>query len=205
MLRLPPLVSFVAVFAGVSCVLVVPSRQVGDHCELLGTTTECGVCLAARCQSEIDACCGDAACEAADLRKIEQCAATGGPACTVLREASRKARATEAASGGDEQPTAYASVSESKPRAQKVKNSNARSRRSRECGGSKAATASSRVHAKCVQRIGKLRESNDAKYPAFSVIRLSSNHVSWLKRTNDRQVTAVKGWHWHDSGGRPLA
>jgi hypothetical protein len=96
MLRLSPFVSLVAVVAGLSCVLVVPSRRIADHCELLGAATECGACLTARCQSEVDACCGDPTCEATDLRTIEQCAATGGPACSVLSDASRNPRAATA-------------------------------------------------------------------------------------------------------------
>ncbi len=47
------------------CVLVVPSFDHTDHCNIGGTTT-CATCLRQKCQPPIDTCCGDPKCNGGD-------------------------------------------------------------------------------------------------------------------------------------------
>lgn len=67
----------------VSCILVVSPERFGDTCRFSGRDTQCGACIADRCQAQIDDCCRDAACEGT-LHAIESCAGHGGETCSAI-------------------------------------------------------------------------------------------------------------------------
>jgi hypothetical protein len=70
------------------CILFVSPADYGAHCEFQGMTTDCGACLAERCQTTIDACCGDSTC-ASILSSVDTCASELGDACTTLKDAAK--------------------------------------------------------------------------------------------------------------------
>ena len=87
MSRLLAVMAFVAaaVLPSAGCVLVVPELQHDPHCGFTGTSA-CGTCLKTSCQTAIDACCSDSACNGGDghseaLDAIDACAGGNQDAC----------------------------------------------------------------------------------------------------------------------------
>ncbi len=66
----------------IGCIVLVSPDVGGAHCRLRGAETDCGRCLAERCQAEIDAICIDDG--AGVLPVVEQCAAAGDAACGAV-------------------------------------------------------------------------------------------------------------------------
>lgn len=65
------------------CVLFVPAAEIRDHCRVSGGESACGRCAIARCQAQIDTCCGQPACGEA-LAHLEACASRRDVACDEL-------------------------------------------------------------------------------------------------------------------------
>jgi hypothetical protein len=66
------------------CIFAVDRRSYGDHCAFAGSDTDCGRCLAERCQPSIDACCLDTACGGL-IDQVEGCAQTQDGRCDAAR------------------------------------------------------------------------------------------------------------------------
>jgi hypothetical protein len=68
------------------CILVVPDDlpESGEHCLFEGSESQCGACVAASCQLELDACCSDVACDAT-FAELEGCATAHDARCEQLR------------------------------------------------------------------------------------------------------------------------
>lgn len=75
----------------VSCVLFVSPDTFGDHCRFANASTPCGQCIVTRCQTDVDACCTDDACNGETLSNLETCA--GGDVATCDRLATLKSAA----------------------------------------------------------------------------------------------------------------
>lgn len=88
--------AFVAVGL-LSCVFVTKSSDIGAHCAFSGRDSDCGKCLVARCQSEIDACCADSACGGV-IGLVEACATNLDEACDAARSVANESRRQSLAS-----------------------------------------------------------------------------------------------------------
>src|SRR5579859_2075552 len=66
------------------CIFAVDHASYGDHCALKGGDTDCGRCLAERCQSQIDPCCLDSACGGL-VDAVEGCAQSQDGRCDDVR------------------------------------------------------------------------------------------------------------------------
>jgi hypothetical protein len=75
-----------AVLGAGGCVLFVSPTTYPTTCAFAGETSQCGACLAASCQTEIDACCGDDGCAGSVLASLESC--TTAHTCDALLGAS---------------------------------------------------------------------------------------------------------------------
>lgn len=71
----------------IGCVLVVTPAEHGDRCRFQGETSQCGACVQASCQAQVDGCCGSAAC-APTLRALDDCATKHDGSCGSLTTAS---------------------------------------------------------------------------------------------------------------------
>lgn len=70
----------------VGCILFVSPETLGEHCGFAGRDTDCGKCVATRCQNDVDACCREDACTAT-LVSLEGCASARDERCNATREA----------------------------------------------------------------------------------------------------------------------
>ncbi|MBX3187701.1 MAG: hypothetical protein KF819_11825 [Labilithrix sp.] len=68
------------------CILFVSPEPLGEHCGFSGKEADCGKCVAARCQGEVDACCRDDACTST-LVSLEGCASARDDRCSAVRDA----------------------------------------------------------------------------------------------------------------------
>jgi len=66
------------------CILLVHGADGGETCRFAGETTECGVCVADRCRSEVDGACAESAARPA-LVLLDGCATTHDGRCDELR------------------------------------------------------------------------------------------------------------------------
>ena len=66
------------------CALVVHPETFGSTCRFSGDDSECGACVAARCQPLVDGCCRDEACSTT-LAALEGCARSGDGRCDALK------------------------------------------------------------------------------------------------------------------------
>lgn len=67
-----------------ACILFVdPSTDLGGTCHIRGETTACGACIATKCRTQLDACCGDGSC-ATILDTIDTCVADSTQAACPL-------------------------------------------------------------------------------------------------------------------------
>jgi hypothetical protein len=65
------------------CILLVSPREYGSQCRFAGAQSECGACVVARCQAEVDTCCSDSQCDGT-LTALDECASKHDPSCTQL-------------------------------------------------------------------------------------------------------------------------
>jgi len=70
-----------------SCMLVVDPATYGDHCKFEGADTQCGACVAAKCQADVDACCRDASCDGR-MTLLDTCASKHDASCNELGKGS---------------------------------------------------------------------------------------------------------------------
>ncbi|MDB4941968.1 MAG: hypothetical protein JWP97_1502 [Labilithrix sp.] len=68
----------------VGCIVAVDPALYGSTCRFEGEDTQCGACVVAHCQAEVDTCCRDASCEPTAVA-LDGCAARGDEGCGVLR------------------------------------------------------------------------------------------------------------------------
>jgi hypothetical protein len=69
------------------CILLVSPREYGTQCRFAGADSECGACVVARCQTDVDTCCGADACSST-LGSLEACASNHDQSCGRLAPAS---------------------------------------------------------------------------------------------------------------------
>jgi hypothetical protein len=80
-----------ALLAGCVLLVDVPANDFAAHCAFAGRGSDCGKCLVQRCQSALDACCGDGWCGGL-MAQVEGCAATGDARCSAVRAAAASAQ-----------------------------------------------------------------------------------------------------------------
>lgn len=72
------LVSFALAAATTGCFLLIDDVQggLGNACHVAGETSACGSCIVKSCGAELNACCGDAACQKV-LDQVDACSVSG--------------------------------------------------------------------------------------------------------------------------------
>ncbi len=65
------------------CILLVSNREYGTQCRFAGAQSECGACVVARCQTEVDTCCSVDLC-GETLATLEECASKHDQSCATL-------------------------------------------------------------------------------------------------------------------------
>jgi hypothetical protein len=66
-----------------SCILFVSPEEYGSTCRIQGQDTQCGACVVAKCQADLDTCCRDESCDQA-LRDLDECAVFATYGCQRL-------------------------------------------------------------------------------------------------------------------------
>jgi hypothetical protein len=74
--------------AASGCILFVSPSGGGSECKFSGASTDCGLCIAASCQTQVNGCCGDPSCSGAVMPLVDGCASKQDASCGKLKSAT---------------------------------------------------------------------------------------------------------------------